>query len=91
MALLCALAGLGYGVIVNFGSAVNLGSGDIATAFWVQLTTSLPFDLAHAIANFAFFMLAGPLLVRMLERLRRREELVWHPPQGDAAHTATGA
>lgn len=89
MALLCGLAGLMYGVIVNFGSAVNLSSSDLSTAFWVQVTTSLPFDVAHAVANFAFFMLAGPLLIRMLERLRRRETLVWAPTTRDPAHSST--
>jgi energy-coupling factor transport system substrate-specific component len=77
MALCCAAAGLLYAVIVNFGSAVNLASSDIGTSFWVQSVTSLPFDIAHVVANFAFFMLAGPLLVTMLERLNRRESIVW--------------
>lgn len=89
MALLCAVAGLMYGLVVNFGSAVNLSSSDLATSFWVQVTTSAPFDIAHAFANFAFFMLAGPLLIRMLERLRRREELVWPLAGSDPAHSST--
>lgn len=91
MALLCAVAGLMYAVVVNFGSAVNLASSDVATSFWVQMATSLPFDIAHAVANFGFFMLAGPLLVRMLERLRRRETLVWRRPESELAHASTGA
>ena len=91
MALWCGLAGLAYGVIVNFGSAVNLASNDIETSFWVQMVGSLPFDIAHAIANFVFFMIAGPLLIRMLERLRRRETLVWPVPGSDAPHSSTAA
>jgi energy-coupling factor transport system substrate-specific component len=91
MALWCGAAGLAYGVILNFGSAVNLASSDIRTSFWVQMTTSLPFDIAHSIANFAFFMIAGPLLIRMLERLRRRETLDWPLPSSDAAHSSTPA
>lgn len=89
MALMCGLAGLLYGVVINFGSAVNLSSSDLMTAFWVQITTSAPFDIAHAVANFGFFMLAGPLLIRMLERLRRREELIWPDPASDLAHSST--
>lgn len=91
MALWCAAAGLAYGVILNFGSAVNLASSDIETSFWVQMTTSLPFDIAHSVANFAFFMIAGPLLIRMLERLRRRESLDWPLPSSDPAHSSTPA
>jgi energy-coupling factor transport system substrate-specific component len=91
LALVCGFAGLAYGVIVNFGSAVNLATSDIETSFWIQVTTSLPFDIAHAVGNFAFFMLAGPLLIRMLSRLKRRESLVWHSPQSDAGHASTTA
>lgn len=86
-AAVCAVAGLVYGLIVNFGSAVNLSSGEVWHAFAIQVTTSLPFDIAHATGNFVFFMLAGPLLVRMLARLKRRESLVWR----DVAHASTSA
>lgn len=86
MALICAGAGLTYGLIVNFGSAVNLASGDLSNAFWIQLTTSLPFDLAHAAANFAFFLLIGPLLIAMLERLTLRESLIWPRAAGADGH-----
>lgn len=88
MALWCAFAGLLYGVIVNFGSAVNLGSSDLETSFWVQSATSLPFDIAHMVANFAFFMLAGPMLIGMLARLRRREDLDW--PEADEDYVNSG-
>lgn len=91
MALWCGFAGMAYGVIVNFGSAVNLASADIETSFWVQMVGSLPFDIAHSGANFAFFMIAGPLLIRMLERLRRRESLSWPEPARDPAHASTSA
>lgn len=91
MAFCCAGAGLLYGVILNFGSAVNLGSSDIETSFWVQSVSSLPFDLAHAMANFAFFMLAGPLLAGMLTRLRRRQNLVWPTGQHDVNSAQTNS
>lgn len=91
LALWCAFAGLIYGLIVNLGSAINVGSSDILTSYWLQLATSLPFDIAHAVANFVFFMLAGPLLIRMLARLRRREALSWPLASSDGAHSATSA
>lgn len=90
-ALCCAAAGLGYGLIVNFQGAINAGGPDLLNSFWIQLSTSLPFDIAHAIGNFAFFMLAGPLLIAMLERLKSRGELVWLPAQRDPAHSSTQA
>ena len=90
-ALCCAGAGLVYGLIINLGSAINVGGPDLMNSFWIQLTTSLPFDVAHAVGNFAFFMLAGPLLVAMLKRLKTRGELLWPVAQSDAAHSSTQA
>jgi energy-coupling factor transport system substrate-specific component len=77
LSLCCGAAGLAYGVIVNFGSAVNLGSSDVWTSYLVYQGGSLPFDIAHALGNFAFCMLAGPVLLRMLRRLQRRTDLTW--------------
>ena len=33
--------------------------------------------IAHALGNFGFCMLAGPVLLRMLRRIQRRSELSW--------------
>ncbi|MFY9264462.1 MAG: ECF transporter S component [Solirubrobacterales bacterium] len=77
LALCCAAAGAVYGVVLNFGSAVNFGGSDILTSFYVNMARAIPFDIAHAAGNFAFFMLAGPALIAMLNRLRRRSEVVW--------------
>jgi energy-coupling factor transport system substrate-specific component len=84
LSLCCAAAGLGYGVIVNFGSAVNLGGSDILTSFFVYQGGSIPFDIAHAVGNFAFCMLAGLILVRMLRRIQRRSDLTW-PKRAETA------
>lgn len=77
LSLCCALAGLGYGVILNFGSAVNLASSDVFTSYWVYQVGSLPFDVAHAIGNFVFCLLAGAILLRMLRRIQRRSDIDW--------------
>lgn len=77
MALACAAAGLMYGVILNFGSAVTFGGSDVWTSFLVYSGQALPFDLAHAAGNFVFFMLAGTALISMLRRLRTRTSLEW--------------
>lgn len=88
LALCCGAAGLIYGVVLNFGSAVNLGGSDVIASFWVYSVQSAPFDAAHAIGNFVFFMLAGPALVRALRRLRRRADVVW--PAVDEQPVASG-
>lgn len=94
MALCCAAAGLIFGVILNFGSAVNMGGSDVIASFWVYSAQSAPFDVAHAIGNFVFFMLAGPALVHSLRRLRRRADVVWPadaPPPAASSATAVAS
>ncbi len=87
--LICAAAGLGFGVVMNLASAINLGGSDIVTSFWVYTVRSLPFDVAHAAANFVFFLIAGPLLIRMLQRLRDRHDVVWPTAAREPAHPST--
>ena len=77
MAACCAAAGLAFGAVMNFGSAVNLGGAGVGTGFIAYSVQSLPFDVAHAAGNFAFYLLAGPVLLRMLMRSRDRAEVVW--------------
>jgi energy-coupling factor transport system substrate-specific component len=79
LALACGLAGLGYGVVLNFGSVVTLGGGALGERFLAYQATSLPWDLAHAAGNVAFFLLFGPGLVRTLRRFRTRLTFTWHP------------
>ena len=79
LALACGLSGLLYGVIVNFGSVATYGGGDLGHRFLVYQATSLPWDLAHAAGNVAFFLLFGPALVRTLRRFRTRLSFMWEP------------
>ncbi|MGB0872205.1 MAG: hypothetical protein ACPGYP_03610 [Solirubrobacterales bacterium] len=90
-ALVCATAGLGFGMVMNLGSAINLGGSDIVTSFWVFTVRSLPFDIAHAAANFVFFLIAGPLLIRMLQRLRDRHDVIWPVTAPAPTHSSTVA
>lgn len=91
IATVCAAAGLLYGAILNFGSAVNFGGSDIEASFWVFTTQALPFDVAHALANFVFFMLAGPLLIRMLRRVNDRRVVDWPPSSAADEAVSTAA
>ncbi|MBI5310105.1 MAG: ECF transporter S component [Actinobacteria bacterium] len=91
LALACAAAGLLYGVILNFGSAVNFGGSDVWTSFIVFTGQALPFDIAHAAGNFVFFMLAGPALIGMLRRLRTRAVVDWPRVPTPAANPSGAA
>lgn len=77
MALACAGAAAIFGAIMNFASAVNFGGAGVGTSFLVYSAQSIPFDLAHAAGNFIFYMIAGPSLLRMLERTQKRSKIVW--------------
>lgn len=80
LALACGLAGLAYGVVVNFGSVATVGGGSgLLGRYLAYQATSLPWDLAHAGGNVAFFFLFGPGLVRTLRRFRTRLTFTWHP------------
>ena len=45
----------------------------------------LPFNIAHAAGNAALALVAGPAMVRMLTRYRRRFEFAWKPAPGARA------
>ncbi len=77
LALACGLCGLAFGVIVNFGSVVTVSDEDLWARFLAYQSTSLPWDLAHAAGNVAFFLLFGPALIRILRRFRTRFEFTW--------------
>jgi energy-coupling factor transport system substrate-specific component len=79
LAAVCALAGLGFGVVMNLSMWV-MYSGDHTLAKLLAVSgTSLPFDLAHAAGNALFCLAFGPALVRALARFRTRMEVEWRP------------
>ena len=78
LAVVCALAGVAYGALLNFSLMATYG-GDLSwQRFLVLESRAVPFDAAHAIGNAALALLAGPAMVRMLVRFRERFE--WHAP-----------
>lgn len=84
LALACGLSGLVFGLIVNFGSVVSFGDADLWRRYVAYQTISLPWDVAHAVANVAFFYVFGPALIRTLRRFRTRMEFTWRPSTGVA-------
>jgi energy-coupling factor transport system substrate-specific component len=82
LAATCGLAGIAYGALLNFSLMATYG-GDLSWRHFALLEgRAVPFDAAHAIGNVAFALLAGPAMVRMLIRFRRRFE--WGRGGGEA-------
>jgi prenyltransferase/squalene oxidase-like repeat protein len=79
LAVACALAGLGFGAVMDTFQWTLAARQDLPT--WIAVSgQSLPFNLAHAIGNFAFCLALGPAFVRALQRFRRRFEFIWSEP-----------
>jgi len=78
LAVVCALAGIAYGALLNFSLMATYG-GDLSWQRFLALESrAVPFDAAHAIGNAALALVAGPAMIRMLVRFRERFE--WHAP-----------
>jgi energy-coupling factor transport system substrate-specific component len=74
LAAVCGFAGVAYGALLNFSLMATYG-GELSLArFGVLEGRAIPFDAAHAAANVAFALLAGPAMLRMLVRFRERFE-----------------
>jgi predicted nucleotidyltransferase len=79
LALVCALAGLAYGALLDLYQWTLAAQQDVASYLAVS-ASSLPYNLAHAMGNFVFALLIGPAFVRALRRYRRRFEVRWVRP-----------
>jgi energy-coupling factor transport system substrate-specific component len=78
LAAVCGLAGIAYGVLLNFSLMATYG-GDLSLERFLTLEArAIPFDVAHVVGNIAFALLAGPAMVRMLARFRQRFQ--WRTP-----------
>jgi energy-coupling factor transport system substrate-specific component len=79
LAAACGLAGLLFGLILNFSTWVTF-TGDLTLDHYLVISGSaLPFDLAHVIGNVAFCLAFGPAFVRALQRFRSRLDIRWVP------------
>jgi energy-coupling factor transport system substrate-specific component len=76
LAIACGVAGLAFGAFMDVYQWTFAARQDFATYVAIA-TTSLPYNLAHAIGNVAFCLLIGPVFVRSLRRYRRRFEVRW--------------
>jgi energy-coupling factor transport system substrate-specific component len=79
LTLACGIAGLLYGVILNFSTWITF-SGDLTLDHYLVIAGSaLPFDVTHAIGNILFCLAFGPALVRALLRFRGRIDVRFAP------------
>ena len=74
LAAACGLAGVAYGALLNFSLMATYGGELSVQRFAALESRAIPFDLAHAIGNIVFALIAGPAMLRMLARFRERFE-----------------
>jgi energy-coupling factor transport system substrate-specific component len=79
LAIACGFAGLLHGVIMDLYGFATFAGEHTTGQYLVISGTSLPFNIAHAAGNVAFFLAFGPGLVRAVERCRTRFEIDWRP------------
>jgi energy-coupling factor transport system substrate-specific component len=77
LAAACALASLAFGAVMNLHLWVTYSGDHTPAKLAAVFTTSLPFDLAHAVGSTLFCLAFGPALVRALARYRTRFEVHW--------------
>ena len=89
LAVVCALAGFAYGALLDLSVMVGFGGEQSLDRYLAISARGLPFNIAHAAGNAALALVAGPALVRMLLRYRRRFEFAWKPVAGPRPRGAT--
>jgi len=77
LALFCAFAGLAYGALLDFHTMVTYGGEQSLDRYLALSARAIPFNVAHAADNFVLALAAGPAMIRMLGRYRRRFEFEW--------------
>ena len=89
LAAVCALAGFAYGALLDLSVMVGFGGEQSLDRYLAISARGLPFNIAHAAGNAALALVAGPAMVRMLMRYRRRFEFAWKPAPGPRPRGAT--
>jgi Squalene-hopene cyclase C-terminal domain/ECF-type riboflavin transporter, S component/Prenyltransferase and squalene oxidase repeat len=79
LAVYCGLAGFAFGAAMDVYQWTLAARQDLSTYLAIA-TTSLPYNVAHAIGNVVFCLLIGPVFIRSLRRYRRRFEVTWAAP-----------
>ena len=91
LALAAAFAGLFYGAFLDLSAMVNFGGEQSLDRYLALSARGIPFNIAHAVGNAALMLIAGPALVRMLDRYRERFQVSWARGPGAATGSESGA
>lgn len=83
LALAGAVAGMGFGAIMNLSTWVGFSEHSL-DAYLAMAGSALPFDIAHAVGNVLFALAFGPALLRAIARFRERFEVTWRPSAASA-------
>ena len=79
LACACAAMALVYGALLDLSVMVTYGGEQSLDRYLALSARGVPFNLAHALGNFAIAFAVGPALVAMIERYRSRLQFRWHP------------
>ncbi len=77
LAAVCAFAGFAYGALLDYSLMATYGGEQSLDRYLALSARGVPFNIAHAAGNAALALVAGPAMVRMLLRYRRRFEFAW--------------
>jgi energy-coupling factor transport system substrate-specific component len=91
LAVACGLAGLAYGALLDLSVMVTYGGEQSLDRYLALSVRGIPFNVAHAAGNLVLALVAGPALVRMLERFRQRCEFRWRERVATASVVAVSA
>jgi energy-coupling factor transport system substrate-specific component len=75
----CAVWGLVFDAILNVVDLATFGPSWTWQAFWALEGRGLPFDIAHATGNAVLAAVAGPSLIRLLDRYGTRLRVELEP------------
>jgi len=68
LAFYSALMGMFYGFVVSL-NMLFIGNGVMFIAYYLA---GIPFDIYHAIGNFAFFLVLGPIIIKLMEKEKKK-------------------
>jgi energy-coupling factor transport system substrate-specific component len=75
----CAAWGFAFDAILNVVDLATFGPSWTWQAFWALEGRGLPFDVAHATGNGVLAAVAGPALIRLLDRYGKRLRVELEP------------
>lgn len=68
LALFSAFMGMFYGFMVSL-NMLFIGDGLMFLAYYLA---GIPFDVYHAIGNFFFFIVLGPIIIKIMEKEKKK-------------------